>query len=99
MCGDADEAAKLSAIQTADRLVKAAAHNVTKARQRMAKLPGLNSEESAGLANCIEPVLEQGSDLNSVSSRKLIRNSINLLYIAGNQTQFAYQYASLLVHR
>lgn len=90
----ADEAAKLSAVQTADRLAKAAVHNLAKARQRMAVLPGLNPEESSGLACCIEPVLRQGANLNSASSRKLIRNSINLLYVAGSQTQFASQYAS-----
>lgn len=57
----------------------------------MSMLPGLPAEEVRGLAACMAPVLQHGCRMNEVAVRKLVRDSINILYVSESQTRFAAQ--------
>lgn len=82
---------KLQAAKTSDRLVKAAVLNMSKARQRMVVLPGLQPEDAHGLSGSIEPLFTSKGKLDSLESRKYVRDVINSLYVSESQTRFAAQ--------
>jgi hypothetical protein len=69
--------------------VKAAVLNMSKARQRMVVLPGLQPEDAHGLSGSIEPLFTSKGKLDSLESRKYVRDVINSLYVSESQTRFA----------
>ena len=76
---------------TADKLIKAGVQNILKARERMdvlPRLPGWHSGESS-LAAMLDPVMAPGYKVNSLESRKLMRDCINALYVSESQTEHA----------
>ena len=74
---------------TADKLSKAAAHNLQKARLRLESLPGLQPAEVTQLESCLEGTLGQGTDEESLATRKRVRDAIHILYVFISQTEFA----------
>lgn len=87
----ADAQGKCSAVCTADKLIKAAAQNLSRARLRMPVLPGLQALELALLPAYLEPVLAELSDVDGLTTRRLVRDAINALYVAGSQVGYAVE--------
>lgn len=91
VCVCADAATKIQVAGTADKLIKAGVQNILKARQRMdtlPRLPGWNCDEYS-IASMLDPVMAPGYKVNSLESRKLMRDCINALYVSESQTEHA----------
>ncbi len=76
---------------TADKLIKAGVQNILKARQRMDTLPRLPNWhcDEYSMASMLEPVMSRGYKINSLESRKFMRDCINALYVSESQTEHA----------
>ena len=92
----ADAATKVQVAGTADELIKAGVQNILKARQRMdilPQLPGWHNNEYS-VANMLDPVMAPGYKVNSLESRKLMRDCINALYVSESRTEHAARSAN-----
>ena len=85
---------KRRALATADKLTKAAAHNLQKARLRLESLPSLLHAVVTQLESCLEGTLGPGADVESLGTRKRVRDAIHILYVFISQMEFAAQAVS-----
>ena len=93
----ADAATKIQVAGTADKLIKAGVQNMVKARQRMDGIPQLPSWhcDECSVASVLEPFLARGCNIDSLQSRKFMRDCINTLYVSESQTEHAARCGSV----